>query len=110
MHLKVFLKLENPKNSLLGKYIKKPKNQKKLKKNQENPHKTQINHWAGLKKKTGFFPTLAACTNFSYVEDGGEAAGRAGAGAGGPEGLQAGQEEGSPPPLQGGEASPAPGA
>jgi hypothetical protein len=47
MHLKVFLKLENPKNSLLGKYIKKTKNPKK-------------NHWSGLKKKkkkTGF-PTL----------------------------------------------------
>jgi hypothetical protein len=43
MHLKVFLKLKSPKNSLLVKYIKK-KNKK--------PQKPQ--------KETGFFPTLHA--------------------------------------------------
>jgi hypothetical protein len=32
MHLKVFLKLKNPKNSFLGKYIKKNKKPKKTKK------------------------------------------------------------------------------
>jgi hypothetical protein len=37
MHLKVFLKLKNPKNSLLGKYLKKQKKTKKFQKTQENP-------------------------------------------------------------------------
>jgi hypothetical protein len=48
MHLKVFMKL---KKTL--KTQKNPKNPKKTK-------KTPKNHWAGfLKKKNGFFPTLA---------------------------------------------------
>jgi hypothetical protein len=54
MHLKVFLiETEKPKKfSLLGK--KTQKTQKKTKK----PKKKKKTHWAGFKKKTGFFPTL----------------------------------------------------
>jgi hypothetical protein len=59
MHLKVFLKLEKPqKLSLLGKYILKNQNPKKNK----IPPKNQKTHWAGFKKKLGFFPTLFLVT------------------------------------------------
>jgi hypothetical protein len=52
MHLKVFLKLKNPKNSLF--WVKKtPTNPK----NPKNPKKTQK-----TQKKPGFFPTLARST------------------------------------------------
>ncbi len=52
MHLKVFLKLKNPKNSHFE--VKKPT--KDLKK----PKKPKKNHWAGFLflKNPGFFPTL----------------------------------------------------
>jgi hypothetical protein len=58
MHLKVFLKLENPKNSLFwaNKHI-----YKKNKKNQK-PKKT---HWAGF-FFTGFFPTLQLTLNNEF--------------------------------------------
>jgi hypothetical protein len=55
MHLKVLLKLN--KNSLLGKYMKNPKTQKK----QKNKKKPPKNHWADFFFKTGFFqPCLLA--------------------------------------------------
>ncbi len=45
MHLKVFLKLKTPKNSLLR--VKKTKKPKKPKKPEKNK-KTKKNHWAGF--------------------------------------------------------------
>jgi hypothetical protein len=67
MHLKVFLTLKNPKNSLFWANIQKknqktPKTQKKTKKTQKKNQKTQKNPLGWFKKKkTGFFqPCLAA--------------------------------------------------
>jgi hypothetical protein len=50
MHLKVFFKLENPKNSS-GQIYKKNQN------NPKNPKKNQKTYWAGFffKKSPGFF-------------------------------------------------------
>jgi hypothetical protein len=60
MHLKVFLKRKNPKNSLLGKKKPKkpqktqktPKKQKNKKTKKQKPKKT---HWAGVFFKTRVF-------------------------------------------------------
>jgi hypothetical protein len=50
MHPKVFVKLKKT----LKTFSSGQKNPKKPKK----PKKTQKTHWAGFKKKNGFFPTL----------------------------------------------------
>jgi hypothetical protein len=47
MHIKVFVKLK-----------KNPKNPRVWAKNPKKPKQTKKTHWAGLKKKPGFFPTL----------------------------------------------------
>jgi hypothetical protein len=46
MHLKVFLKLENPKNSLFWANLEKNKKNKKPK--NKNKTKNKKNHWAGF--------------------------------------------------------------
>jgi hypothetical protein len=47
MHLKVFMKLKNPKNSLF--WAKKtPKKPQKTKKSKKNPKTPRKNHWAGF--------------------------------------------------------------
>jgi hypothetical protein len=55
MHLKVFLKLKNPKNSLIWVKKKTKKNKKKKKNPKKKQTKNKKNHWAFL---TGFFPPL----------------------------------------------------
>ncbi len=62
MHLKVFVKLKKTLKTLSSgqKTKKKPKKNKK-------PQKTQKKHWAGFKKKTGFFPTLIASSKNCVV-------------------------------------------
>jgi hypothetical protein len=63
MHLKVFLKLKNPRNSLFWEIIYKKKT-KKPKKKPKNPKKT---HWAGF-FYTGFFqPCLCTVTSEGSV-------------------------------------------
>jgi hypothetical protein len=80
MHRKVFLKLKNPKNSLfwatiLKKNQKKQKNKKNKKKNKKKKKKIFPKNPLGWFFLNRFFLTLAACTNISLVEDGGEAVG-----------------------------------